>query len=53
MRPFHSLSAEEQAGEVKKRLKEYSRRVYKKTHVTENAPRKSTVCQRENPFCKR
>ncbi len=35
---------------MKKRLSGYTRKVYKKTHVTEVQERTSTVCQRENPF---
>ena len=33
-----------------KRLKEYSRKVYKKAHVLEAEERKACVCQRENSF---
>eukprot|EP00043_Microstomoeca_roanoka_P015073 m.150253 g.150253 ORF g.150253 m.150253 type:complete len:2376 (-) comp16169_c0_seq1:102-7229(-) len=49
-RAFHELNTEEQADLVKKRLHAYSRRVYKKTHVTMVEDRISTICQRENPF---
>ena len=35
---------------IKKRLSDYSRKVYKKTHITKTESRHSTVCQRENPF---
>ncbi|KAA8497716.1 DNA polymerase epsilon catalytic subunit A [Porphyridium purpureum] len=35
---------------LRSRLKEYSRRVYKRALMTSTEARESTVCQRENPF---
>ena len=34
----------------KKRLSEYCRKAYKKTHVTKMEERYTTVCQKENSF---
>jgi DNA polymerase epsilon subunit 1 len=45
---FHELSASEQAGLVLTRLKKYAKNAYKKTKVTEEEVRESTVCMREN-----
>ncbi|XP_065212426.1 DNA polymerase epsilon catalytic subunit 1 [Planococcus citri] len=49
-RAFHQLSKEERATFEKKRLSEYCRKVYKKTHVTRIEERTTTVCQKENSF---
>ncbi|XP_013399576.1 DNA polymerase epsilon catalytic subunit A [Lingula anatina] len=49
-RAFHELSREEQASFEKKRLADYCRKAYKKTHVTRIEERVATVCQRENSF---
>jgi DNA polymerase epsilon subunit 1 len=49
-RTYHELSATEQSALLKKRLGDYSRKVYKKTHETKTVERKSIICQRENPF---
>jgi DNA polymerase epsilon subunit 1 len=35
---------------IVKRLKEYSKKVYKRSHVVEGEERKACVCQRENSF---
>ncbi|XP_054717403.1 DNA polymerase epsilon catalytic subunit A-like [Uloborus diversus] len=48
--PFHELSKEDQATIEKKRLSEYCRKAYKKTHVTRIEVRNSTICQQENSF---
>lgn len=48
--PFHELNKEEQCGIEKKRLSEYCRKAYKKTHVTKIEVRESTICQQENSF---
>ncbi|PRD31688.1 UNVERIFIED_CONTAM: Pole [Trichonephila clavipes] len=48
--PFHELSKEEQCAVEKKRLSEYCRKAYKKTHVTKIEVRHSTICQQENSF---
>ena len=50
MRAFHELSYVEQAEIEKKRLQEYCRKAYKKTHITREEVRETTVCQRENSF---
>lgn len=47
---FHELTKEEQCAIEKKRLSEYCRKAYKKTHVTRIEVRNSTICQRENSF---
>ena len=49
-RAFHQLSKEEQAASEKKRLAEYCRKAYKKTHVTKLEERYTTICQKENSF---
>ena len=48
--PFHKLPFSEQQQLIKKRLKEYSKRAYNKTHVISEEERIATVCMRENPF---
>jgi DNA polymerase epsilon subunit 1 len=50
MTPFADLPQQEQIAKLKGRLKEYSRKVYKKTHTTKNLVRSDTVCMRENSF---
>eukprot|EP00762_Andalucia_godoyi_P002882 ANDGO_04423.mRNA.1 DNA polymerase epsilon catalytic subunit A len=50
MVPFGELPVETQDELLKKRVGEYSRRVYKRTHETQLEERESIVCQRENPF---
>ena len=49
-RAFHELNKEERATFEKKRLSEYCRKAYKKTHVTKMEERYTTVCQKENSF---
>ncbi|KAM9811154.1 DNA polymerase epsilon catalytic subunit A [Neosynchiropus ocellatus] len=49
-RAFHSLNREEQAKHEKKRLADYCKKAYKKTHVTRLEERVTTICQRENSF---
>lgn len=49
-RAFHQLSRDERAIWEKKRLTEYCRKVYKKTHVTKIEERSTTICQKENSF---
>ncbi|KAF9904824.1 DNA polymerase epsilon catalytic subunit [Lobosporangium transversale] len=49
-RAFHSLPGAEQAALITKRITEYSRKVYRKTHETKVMEREAIVCQRENPF---
>ncbi|CCE62107.1 hypothetical protein TPHA_0B04380 [Tetrapisispora phaffii CBS 4417] len=47
---FDELSYTEQVEQIKKRLTDYSKKVYHKTKVSEIIERESIVCQRENPF---
>lgn len=47
---FHELSQVEQNALLKKRLADYSQKVYKKTRQNEVISKTSTVCQRENAF---
>ncbi|XP_071842243.1 DNA polymerase epsilon catalytic subunit A-like isoform X1 [Apostichopus japonicus] len=49
-RIFHELSKEEQANLEKKRLGDYCRKAYKKTKITKEEERTTTICQRENSF---
>uniref|UniRef100_A0A669ECA5 DNA polymerase epsilon catalytic subunit n=1 Tax=Oreochromis niloticus TaxID=8128 RepID=A0A669ECA5_ORENI len=49
-RAFHTLTREEQAKHEKKRLADYCKKAYKKTHVTKLEERVTTICQRENSF---
>ncbi|KAG0248938.1 DNA polymerase epsilon catalytic subunit [Mortierella polycephala] len=49
-RTFHSLLESEQAALITKRIAEYSRKVYRKTHETKVMEREAIVCQRENSF---
>ncbi|KAH8693014.1 DNA polymerase epsilon catalytic subunit A [Talaromyces proteolyticus] len=50
MRPFTELSSEEQAAIIKKRLQEYSKKIYHKIHDSKTIEREAIICQRENPF---
>jgi DNA polymerase epsilon subunit 1 len=47
---FNQLPEKEQAVIVAKRLKDFSRNVYKKTKITEEITRQDVVCMRENDF---
>ena len=47
---FDELSYTDQVEHIKKRLTDYSKKVYHKTKVTEIVEREAIVCQRENPF---
>lgn len=49
-RTFDELPVAEQATHIKKRLTEYSRKVYNKIKQTETVEREAIICQRENPF---
>ncbi|CAG9565610.1 unnamed protein product [Danaus chrysippus] len=49
-RAFHALPKEDQAAYEKKRLADYCKVVYKKTKVTRNEVRTTTICQKENSF---
>ncbi|KAJ5439457.1 DNA polymerase epsilon catalytic subunit A [Penicillium daleae] len=50
LRSFEDLSIEEQAGVVKKRLQDYSKKIYHKIHDSKTIIREAIICQRENPF---
>ncbi|KAK5114274.1 DNA polymerase epsilon catalytic subunit [Meristemomyces frigidus] len=49
-RAFQDLSLDEQTGMVKKRLTDYSKKIYHKIHDTRILEREAIICQRENPF---
>lgn len=49
-RPFHDLPLDEQAALTRKRLQEYSKKVYHKIHDSTTIVREAIICQRENPF---
>jgi DNA polymerase epsilon subunit 1 len=49
-RTFQELSVDEQASLVKKRLQEYSKKIYHKIHDATTIEREAIICQRENPF---
>lgn len=49
-RAFHQLTKEERAIFERKRISDYSKKVYRKAHVTHVEIRNQTVCQRENSF---
>ncbi|KAJ2994653.1 DNA polymerase epsilon catalytic subunit [Globomyces sp. JEL0801] len=49
-RAFHDLSHSEQDALLKKRISDYTRKVYGKTYETKVIQKESIVCQRENPF---
>ncbi|OCL01676.1 DNA polymeras-like protein epsilon [Glonium stellatum] len=49
-RSFQELSTDEQATLVKKRLQDYSKKVYHKIHDAKTIEREAIICQRENPF---
>ena len=49
-RSFQDMSTDEQASLVKKRLTDYSKKIYHKIHETKTIEREAIICQRENPF---
>ena len=49
-RSFQDLTVDEQAGAVKKRLQDYSKKIYHKIHDAKTLEREAIICQRENPF---
>ncbi len=49
-RTFQDMTVEEQAILVKKRLTDYSKKIYHKIHETKTIEREAIICQRENPF---
>lgn len=49
-RSFEDLAVDEQSKLVKKRLQDYSKKIYHKIHVAKTIEREAIICQRENPF---
>ncbi|ETS61130.1 hypothetical protein PaG_05080 [Moesziomyces aphidis] len=49
-RTFEDLEVSERTALLHKRLGDYSRKVYRKTHETKTVIREAVICQRENPF---
>ncbi|KAN0061615.1 DNA polymerase epsilon catalytic subunit [Thecaphora frezii] len=49
-RTFDDLGQAEKTALLHKRLGDYSRKVYKKTHESKTVIREAVICQRENPF---
>ncbi|KAJ1668343.1 DNA polymerase epsilon catalytic subunit [Coemansia sp. RSA 1813] len=49
-RTFDQLSAADQATELHKRVKDYSKKVYHRLRETKIEEREAVICQRENPF---
>ncbi|KAI1614959.1 DNA polymerase epsilon catalytic subunit A [Exophiala viscosa] len=49
-RTFQELSLDEQAAAVRKRLQDYSKKIYHKIHDSKTLEREAIICQRENPF---
>ena len=47
---FHSLPLYEQAALEKKRLADYCKKAYKRTKITREESKSTTICQRENSF---
>lgn len=47
---FEQLSLDEQAAAVRKRLQDYSKKIYHKIHDSKTIEREAIICQRENPF---
>lgn len=50
LRSFHDLTVTEKNVLIKKRLSDYSRKVYNRIHETTVIQKESIICQRENPF---
>ncbi|VDK84402.1 unnamed protein product [Litomosoides sigmodontis] len=49
-RAYHSLDQEERVKIEAKRVKDFCKRAYGKTHITKNEYRHTTICERENAF---
>ncbi|KAI8837763.1 hypothetical protein BJ741DRAFT_603225 [Chytriomyces cf. hyalinus JEL632] len=47
---FHDLRLSEQDAHIKKRVEEYSKKIYARKLVNKVIDKESIVCQRENPF---
>ncbi|KAI5310685.1 DNA polymerase epsilon catalytic subunit, partial [Ascosphaera atra] len=50
MRTFEQLSYGEQAAAIKKRLQDYSKKIYHKIYDSKTMTREAIICQKENPF---
>ncbi|KAL6707424.1 DNA polymerase epsilon catalytic subunit [Coniothyrium glycines] len=50
MKTFQELTEDEQATLVRKRLTDYSKKIYHKVHDATTIEREAIICQRENPF---
>ncbi|KAJ3022675.1 UNVERIFIED_CONTAM: DNA polymerase epsilon catalytic subunit [Siphonaria sp. JEL0065] len=50
MRSFHDLRPNDQNAHIKKRVEEYSKKIYAKKFENKVIDKTSIVCQRENPF---
>lgn len=49
-RTWDDLASEDQAIHTKKRLQEYSKKIYHKIHESKTIEKEAIICQRENPF---
>ena len=49
-RTWDDLEPEDQAAAVKKRLIDYTKKIYHKIHDTTTIEKEAIICQRENPF---
>ncbi|KAH0609527.1 uncharacterized protein H6S33_013013 [Morchella sextelata] len=49
-RTWDDLSSEDQSNAIKKRLQEYSKKIYHKIHENKTIEKEAIICQRENPF---
>ncbi|VDO31832.1 unnamed protein product [Onchocerca flexuosa] len=49
-KPFHSLDHDQRIQIEVKRVKDFCKRAYGKTHITKNEYRYTTICERENAF---
>ncbi len=49
-RTYDDLEQNERTALLHKRLGDYSRKVYRKTHESKTVIREAVICQRENPF---
>uniref|UniRef100_A0A915Q6B6 DNA polymerase epsilon catalytic subunit n=1 Tax=Setaria digitata TaxID=48799 RepID=A0A915Q6B6_9BILA len=49
-KPFHTLDREQRVQIEMKRVQDFCKRAYGKTHVTRNEYRYTTICERENSF---
>ncbi|KAJ2466415.1 DNA polymerase epsilon catalytic subunit [Coemansia sp. RSA 2337] len=50
MRTYEQLSAGDQAAELRKRVTDYSKKVYHRLREIKVEEREAVICQRENPF---